>query len=75
MAKAGIQQQYGLFINGEFVPASDGAAFDAHNPANGEHLAYFAEATKEDVDAAVKEQEQLFRNGPRLLQSKDRTFF
>ena len=26
MAKAGIQQQYGLFINGEFVPASDGAA-------------------------------------------------
>lgn len=54
MAKAGIQQQYGLFINGEFVPASDGAAFDAHNPANGEHLAYFAEATKEDVDAAVK---------------------
>lgn len=35
MAKAGIQQQYGLFINGEFVPASDGAAFDAHNPANG----------------------------------------
>ena len=34
MAKAGIQQQYGLFINGEFVPASDGAAFDAHNPAD-----------------------------------------
>ena len=49
MAKADIQEQYGLFINGEFVPASDGATFDAHNPANGEHLAYFAEATKEDV--------------------------
>lgn len=54
MAKADIQEQYGLFINGEFVPASDGATFDAHNPANGEHLAYFAEATKEDVDKAVK---------------------
>ena len=54
MAKADIQEQYGLFINGEFVPASDGATFDAHNPANGEHLAYFAEATKEDVDSAVK---------------------
>ena len=54
MAKADIQEQYGLFINGEFVPASDGATFDVHNPANGEHLAYFAEATKEDVDSAVK---------------------
>lgn len=54
MAKADIQEQYGLFINGEFVPASDGATFDAHNPVNGEHLAYFAEATKEDVDSAVK---------------------
>ena len=54
MGKADSQEQCGLFINGEFVPASDGATFDAHNPANGEHLAYFAEATKEDVDAAVK---------------------
>lgn len=54
MTKADIQETYGLFINGEFVPASDGATFDAHNPANGEHLAYFAEATKEDVDKAVK---------------------
>lgn len=54
MAKADIQNEYGLFINGEFVPAGDGATFDAHNPANGERLASFAEATKEDVDKAVK---------------------
>ena len=51
---ADIQKQYGLFINGEFVPAGDGATFAAHNPANGEELALFAEATKEDVDKAVK---------------------
>ena len=54
MAKADIQNEYGLFINGEFVPAGDGTTFDAHNPANGERLASFAEATKEDVDKAVK---------------------
>ena len=47
---ADIQKQYGLFIDGDFVPAGDGATFAAHNPANGEELALFAEATKEDVD-------------------------
>ena len=36
------------------MTASDGGTFETHNPANGEHLAYCAEATREDVDAAVK---------------------
>lgn len=54
MAKANLQEQYGLFIDGQWVAASDGATFEAHNPANGELLAKCAEATKEDVDAAVK---------------------
>ncbi len=54
MAKAELQEQYGLFIDGAWVPASDGAVFEAHNPATGELLAKCAEATKEDVDAAVK---------------------
>jgi aldehyde dehydrogenase (NAD+) len=49
-----LKDTYGLYINGEFVPASDGATFETTNPATGEHLAYCAEATKEDVDAAVK---------------------
>lgn len=53
MSKAELQEQYGLFIDGAWVPASDGATFEAHNPANGELLAKCAEATKEDVDAAV----------------------
>ena len=51
---ANIQKQYDLFIDGKFVPASDGKTFEAHNPANGEVLASFAEATREDVDLAVK---------------------
>ena len=54
MAKANLQKQYGLFIDGQWTAASDGATFEAHNPANGELLATCAEATKEDVDAAVK---------------------
>ncbi len=54
MAKANLQEQYGLFIDGQWVAASDGATFEAHNPATGEILAKCAEATKEDVDAAVK---------------------
>lgn len=53
MAKAELQEQYGLFIDGEWVAASDGATFEAHNPATGELLAKCAEATKEDVDKAV----------------------
>ena len=53
MVNAKLQKQYGLFIDGEFVPASDGGTFEAHNPANGEVLAACAEATKEDVDKAV----------------------
>ena len=51
---ANIQKRYDLFIDGKFVPASDGKTFEAHNPANGEVLASFAEATREDVELAVK---------------------
>ncbi|MQM72179.1 MAG: aldehyde dehydrogenase family protein [Eubacteriaceae bacterium] len=49
-----LQSQYGLFIDGEFRPSSDQATFKVTNPATGEQLAEVAEATKEDVDAAVK---------------------
>lgn len=49
-----LKEQYGLYINGQWVTASDGGTFETHNPANGEHLAYCAEATREDVDAAGK---------------------
>lgn len=49
-----LKDTYGLFINGEWVPASDGGTFVTTNPATGETLATCAEATSEDVDAAVK---------------------
>ena len=48
-----LKEKYGLYINGEWRDASDGGTFATSNPATGEHLAYCAEATKEDVDDAV----------------------
>ena len=48
-----IQESYNLYINGQWVPASDGKTFKASNPANGDVLSTCAEATKEDVDTAV----------------------
>lgn len=48
-----LQEEYGLFINGEFVPSSDGKTRLATSPTDGSELARFAEATKEDVDKAV----------------------
>ena len=52
--KANLDARYDLYINGQWVTASDGKVFTAYNPATGEKLAECAEATKEDVDAAVK---------------------
>ncbi len=47
-------KNYDLYINGEWKPASDGETFDTTCPGNGEYLSTCAEATKEDVDEAVK---------------------
>jgi aldehyde dehydrogenase (NAD+) len=54
MKKLKIQDHYGLFINGQWREASDGKTFESTCPATGEHLATCAEATKKDVDDAVK---------------------
>ncbi len=49
-----LQEKYDLFIGGQWKAASDGATFATHCPANGEKLADCAQATKQDVDDAVK---------------------
>jgi len=54
MNKPNIPDSYSLFIDGQWKPASDGGVFDTFCPANGERLATCAEATREDVDTAVK---------------------
>jgi aldehyde dehydrogenase (NAD+) len=43
-----------MLIDGKFVDASDGKTLKSYCPANGEFLASFPDATKEDVDTAVK---------------------
>lgn len=48
-----LKDKYQLYINGEWRDASDGATLATYNPATGEKLAEIAQATKEDVDAAV----------------------
>ena len=49
-----LQDNYDLYIDGRWVNASDGATFEATNPATGEYLSTCAEATKDDVNAAVE---------------------
>ncbi len=48
-----LQDAYGMFIGGEFVPAISGKSFDSINPANGERLAEIALGEAADVDKAV----------------------
>jgi aldehyde dehydrogenase (NAD+) len=48
-----LAPEYGLFLNGEFVPAAGGEVFPTVNPATEEPLAQVAEAGAADVDRAV----------------------
>ncbi len=57
-----LQEKYGLFIDGCWVPASDGALIDAFNPATGEKLASISEATASDVDTAVRAAQKAFES-------------
>lgn len=47
------QTPTGLFINNEWVEASDKGTFATLNPATGEHLLDISSATAADVDKAV----------------------
>ena len=54
MSDVKLQDKYQLFIGGEWKDASDGAVFTTTSPADGRVLAQCAEATRDDVDAAVE---------------------
>lgn len=56
-----LKEKYGLLINNEWRPAGDGQEYKAYNPATGEVLAICAEATKDDVDAAVAAATEAFK--------------
>ncbi len=60
MSSNQLKETYGLYIGGQWRSASDGAVYTSTNPANGAVLAKCAEATREDVDAAVEAAWQAF---------------
>ncbi|MDU4959041.1 MAG: aldehyde dehydrogenase family protein [Sporomusaceae bacterium] len=53
-------KHYQLFIDGQWADSQDGKTFTAYNPANGEELATCADASREDVDRAVKAARKAF---------------
>lgn len=57
---ANLQEKYDLFINGEFVKSSGNETLEVFNPATGKKLSTITDATKEDVDMAVKAARKAF---------------
>ncbi|MBM4793894.1 aldehyde dehydrogenase family protein [Streptomyces sioyaensis] len=55
-----IAPSYGLFVDGEFVPAHDGKVFKTVSPSSEEVLSEVAQASAEDVDRAVKAARKAF---------------
>ena len=54
-----FDKEYGLLINGAWT--SPGTLLDSYNPANGETLAKFTDASDADVDAAVAAAQEAFK--------------
>lgn len=52
-----------LFIDGQYVDASDGATFESVNPATQEHLAHIAKASVEDTKRAIEVAHRTFESG------------
>lgn len=61
MEKAKLQERYQLFIGSQWKDASDHETFKTICPADGSTLAECAQATKEDVDEAVKAAWEAFK--------------
>ena len=55
-----IKKKYNLYIDGKFSEPIKGKYFDTVNPATNEKIASVAEATFEDVDAAVQAAKKAF---------------
>lgn len=61
MALPVFPDKYQLFIGGKWQDASDGATYTVTSPCNGQKLSECAEATRDDVDAAVKAAHEAFK--------------
>ncbi|WP_176585898.1 aldehyde dehydrogenase family protein [Priestia megaterium] len=58
-----LKETVGLYINGEYVPASNEKTFDVIDPATEEVIAQVSEAQTEDVDKAVRAAREAFDDG------------
>ena len=56
-------KRYRHYINNSWVESSDGGWFTDVNPANGQKIAEFCAATREDVDRAVAAAKQAYDSG------------
>lgn len=65
-----IKEQYDLFIGGEFVPPSSKKYFDSINPATEKKLSKIAEASKADVNKAVKAARTAFESWSKVPASE-----
>jgi aldehyde dehydrogenase (NAD+) len=61
-----IKKKYDLYINGKFSEPIKGKYFDTINPSTNEKIASVAEATFEDVDAAVQAAKKAFESWSKL---------
>ncbi|MDD3720878.1 MAG: aldehyde dehydrogenase family protein [Lutibacter sp.] len=61
-----IQKKYDLYIDGKFSKPIKGKYFDTLNPSTNEKIASVAEATSEDVDAAVQAAKKAFESWSKL---------
>lgn len=66
-----FDKTYGLLINGEWTQGTEGKLLTSYNPANGEPLAQFVDASDADVDAAVAAAQAAFKSW-RLTTATDR---
>ncbi|MGW1340059.1 aldehyde dehydrogenase family protein [Kribbella sp. NPDC002412] len=67
-----IKSSYGLFVNGQFVEATDGKPFKTVSPASEEVLAEVSEAGPADVDKAVKAARKAFEKVWGPMAGRDR---
>ncbi|MGW6201511.1 aldehyde dehydrogenase family protein [Kribbella sp. NPDC055110] len=67
-----IKSSYGLFVNGQFVEATDGKPFKTISPASEEVLAEVSEAGPADVDKAVRAARKAFDKVWGPMSGKDR---
>ncbi len=67
-----VKKRYELFIDGKFVKPAKGRYFKSTNPANGNEVSEFAEATQKDIDKAVKSARKAFEGEWSSVSAKTR---